>query len=193
MLILIILTLKLTLTNHTALLSLSYFFSNLERANIANAKIAGFINDTGISEPAYNNALSLFFVGIIIFDVPSNLLNKKIGINIWLPAIMIGWALCSLLQAFVTNAAQLYALRFFLGVFESGFAPIQIYYYTLWYTPNEMSVRSAIAFSFSMTASAFSGLAVSDRLYYILLCKPYVSTSYTKLHVFIITTILSSL
>ncbi|CAH1761903.1 18652_t:CDS:2 [Entrophospora sp. SA101] len=140
------------------LFTLSYFFNNLEKSNIGNAKIAGLTANSGISEPDYNNALSLFYIGAILFDMPSGFLNKKIGINIWYPIILVGCASCSLSQAFVANASQLQALRFLLGVFESAAGPIQFYYYTVWYTPNEISVRAAIAFSFSMTAGAFGSL-----------------------------------
>ncbi|CAJ0845287.1 11727_t:CDS:2 [Entrophospora sp. SA101] len=144
------------------LFTLTYLFNTMEKVNIGNAKIAGLTVDTGISEPDYNNALSLFYIGIILFDVPSCFVNKKIGINIWYPIIMVGWALCSLLQAFVTNAGQLQALRFLLGVFESGAPPIQLYYYTVWYTPNELSVRAAIGFACSIISGAFGSLIVSD-------------------------------
>nr|CAG8603355.1 4155_t:CDS:2 [Entrophospora candida] len=177
------------------LFTLTYLFNTMEKVNIGNAKIAGLTADTGISEPDYNNALSLFYIGIILFDVPSCFVNKKIGINIWYPIIMVGWALCSLLQAFVTNAGQLQALRFLLGVFESGAPPIQLYYYTVWYTPNELSIRAAIGFACSIISGAFEGLPpfiLAAIFYFVIpqdpnhakfLTKEEVSVAYKRLQI----------
>lgn len=72
-------------------LGLLYLCSFLDRVNIGNAKLAGIVEDLKVSSSDYNVALSLFFVGYIIFEVPSNMILKKIGPSRWIPIVMIMW------------------------------------------------------------------------------------------------------
>ena len=39
----------------------------------------------------YNIALFVFFIPYILFEVPCNLLLKRIRPSLWLPGIMVGW------------------------------------------------------------------------------------------------------
>nr|CAG8450409.1 13654_t:CDS:2 [Entrophospora candida] len=141
------------------LVTIAYLLGNIDRVNIGNAKIAGFVANTGINESDFNNALSCFYIGYVLFDIPSNIMTKKIGINFWFPIIMIGWAICSLVQAFIVNAAELYVLRILIGIFESGLTPGFLFYLTLWYDPYELTVRVAFCFGMAMSAGAFGGIA----------------------------------
>lgn len=58
----------------------------------------------------------------------------------------------------VTNFAGLFALRWFLGMAESAFFPLVIYYQTTFYRRGELARRLAIFYAASNIASAFSGL-----------------------------------
>ena len=48
-------------------LAVLYLMAYLDRANIANAKIEGMLEDLGMSGVQYNIAVSLFFIPYIIF------------------------------------------------------------------------------------------------------------------------------
>lgn len=101
--------------------------SSLMNTYIGNAKLAGLQADLHVSDDAYNWALSIFFIGYIIFEIPSNMMLKKIGPNRWIPLVMVTWGVVSLLMSQVTNTAGLLACRFFLGLtgkFEGG--PMQL-------------------------------------------------------------------
>ena len=64
-----------------------YFLAFLDRVNIGNARLFGLETDTGLHGSQYNVALLLFFIPYILFEVPSNLLLKKMRPRIWLPCI----------------------------------------------------------------------------------------------------------
>ena len=69
----------------------------------------------------------LFFVGYIIFEVPSNLVLERVGAKIWIARIMITWGLLSACTMLVTSTTQFYILRFLLGAeAERGFAEVQL-------------------------------------------------------------------
>jgi len=72
------------------MLALLYLLSFLDRGNIGNAKIEGLTEDLNMSGAQYNWCLTVFFFTYAAFEVPSNLLLKKLRPSIWLPTIMVG-------------------------------------------------------------------------------------------------------
>lgn len=56
----------------------------LRSVNISNAAILGLKEDLNITEGTkYNSALTIFFVPYILFEVPSNMLLKKLKPHVW--------------------------------------------------------------------------------------------------------------
>ncbi|KAG1056171.1 hypothetical protein G6F46_002084 [Rhizopus delemar] len=139
-------------------LGLLYLCSFLDRVNIGNAKLAGITTDLNMNGNEYNLALSLFFVGYIIFEVPCNMIMKLIGPSKWIPIVMISWGTVMAAMAACKNTAGLLASRFFLGITEAGLFPGVIFYLSLWYTRGEQATRVAIFFSCSTLAGAFGGV-----------------------------------
>lgn len=68
-----------------------FLLAFLDRTNIGNAKIQGLEDGLNLSGPQYNIALFIFFVPYILFEVPSNVLLKKIAPSTWLSSIMFFW------------------------------------------------------------------------------------------------------
>jgi len=58
----------------------------------------------------------------------------------------------------VTNYGQLLALRFCLGLFESGLFPGLNLYLTGWYRRDEINKRAAFFFAGAVLAGAFGGI-----------------------------------
>jgi MFS family permease len=125
-----------------------YFLAFLDRVNIGNARLFGLETDTGLHGSQYNIALLLFFIPYILFEVPSNLLLKKMRPKIWLPcislcgslltvALMLGWGLVTMFMGWTHNLSGLIACRFFLGVFEAGLLPGCVYVISMWYKRHE--------------------------------------------------------
>lgn len=56
----------------------------LRSVNVSNAAILGLKSDLNIETGTkYNTALTIFFVPYIIFEIPSNVLMKKLKPHIW--------------------------------------------------------------------------------------------------------------
>ncbi|RKT83215.1 D-galactonate transporter [Saccharopolyspora antimicrobica] len=125
------------------LLILCYTFAYLDRVNIGFAKLH-MQADVGISEAVYGLAAGIFFLGYVIFEVPSNLLLAKIGTRKTIFRIMVLWGLTSAAMMFVSDAMTFYVLRFLLGVFEAGFAPGIIFYLTYWFPPARMAAAMGL-------------------------------------------------
>src|SRR6478752_1850609 len=104
------------------LIMISYFFAFFDRINIGFAK-AQLQADLGISNTAYGLGASLFVVGYVLFEVPSNAVLYRVGSRQWLARIMVSWGLATAAMMFVRSAWSFYALRFLIGALEAGFSP----------------------------------------------------------------------
>lgn len=105
------------------MLALLYLLSFLDRGNIGNAKIEGLQEDLKMTDDQYNLCLTVFFFTYAAFEVPSNLLLKKLRPSRWLPIIMVAWGTVVTLMGIVQNFQGLLSARLFLGIAEAGLYP----------------------------------------------------------------------
>ncbi|KAH8677255.1 major facilitator superfamily domain-containing protein [Ilyonectria robusta] len=140
------------------MLALLYLLSFLDRGNIGNAKIEGLQEDLKMEPDQYNWCLTVFFFTYAAFEVPSNLLLKRLRPSVWLPTIMVAWGTVMTLMGIVRSYHGLLVARIFLGVTEAGLFPGVAYYLTMWYCRHEIQFRQALFFSAASIAGAFSGL-----------------------------------
>lgn len=129
-----------------------------------NARIAGFEKDLGLKGYDYNKVLSVFYISYILFEIPSNMACKWIGPGWFLPAISLGFGICSICTGFVHNIHQAAAVRFLLGVFEAGMMPGIAYYLSRWYRRSELAFRLSLYIVMAPLAGAFGGLLASGIL-----------------------------
>ena len=124
-------------------LMLCYVVAYLDRINIGIAKL-NMLADLQFSEAAYGLGAGLFFIGYMVFEVPSNLIMHRVGARLWIARIMISWGILSGVMAFVTTPWQFYTVRFLLGVAEAGFYPGVILYLTYWFPNRRRAKMTAI-------------------------------------------------
>ncbi|KAI1189666.1 MFS transporter [Nemania serpens] len=144
--------------------SILYLFCFIDRANIGNARLAGFEKDLGLAGYDYNTVLSIFYVSYIVFEIPSNLACKWIGPGWFIPAISLGFGISSLGTAFVKTRAAACGVRFLLGIFEAGMMPGISYYLSRWYRRSELTFRLSLFIVMAPLAGAFGGLLASAIL-----------------------------
>ncbi|WP_175863656.1 MFS transporter [Burkholderia cepacia] len=135
-------------------LLLCYTFAYLDRVNIGFAKLS-MQSDLGISDAVYGLGAGIFFLGYVLFEIPSNLLLPRIGARKTISRIMVLWGLTSAGMMFVHNETTFYGMRFLLGVFEAGFAPGMIFYLTYWYGQRRMAGVMAVVMLAGPIGGAF--------------------------------------
>ena len=113
-------------------LFICYLAAYLDRVNVGFAKLQ-MLQELGFSETIYGLGASMFFVGYVLFEVPSNIVMLRVGARLWIARIMITWGLLSGAMIFVHTAWTFYLLRFLLGVAEAGFIPGILLYLTYWF------------------------------------------------------------
>ncbi|KAI0846384.1 MFS general substrate transporter [Daldinia vernicosa] len=134
-----------------------YTIAMVDRSNISVARISGLDEDVGLNVGNRASvALLVFFIGYMLFELPSNMIIHRVGAANWLSLIVFAWGLVSTGIGFLDNWIALAVLRSFLGVFEAGFYPGCVYLISSWYRRYEVQKRLA---TFFMTGSALSAFA----------------------------------
>ena len=99
------------------------FFNYLDRINIGFAAL-DMNKELGFSPAVFGFAGSIFFVGYMVLEVPSNLMLHRVSAPArWIARILLTWGAVAAATAFVFNDTSFYVLRFLLGVMEAGFLP----------------------------------------------------------------------
>ncbi|MBM7063006.1 MFS transporter [Pseudomonas sp. UL073] len=129
-------------------LLLAFIVNAIDRVNLSFAKLR-MAEDILLSDAAYGIGAGIFYLGYILFEVPSNLYMQRVGARVTLTRIMVLWGLVTVATAFVTSANQLIAARFVLGIAEAGFFPGVILYMTYWLPA---SLRGRVTAGFLMSA-----------------------------------------
>jgi MFS family permease len=139
------------------LLILLFIVSFLDRQNIGFAKLQ-MLADLHMSEAVFALGASLFFIGYLIFEVPSTLALAHFGARAWLARIIGTWGLITIGLGFTSSATMFYGLRFLLGVAEAGFYPGAIFYIATWF-PKSYRIRVLGLFTLGSTlGNMFGGL-----------------------------------
>jgi len=137
-------------------LLLCYMVAQIDRFNIGFAKLQ-FVRDLNLNDAIFGVAASMFSVGYVAFEVPSNLMLARIGVRKTLLRIMVLWGIFSSLMSLAQGEYYLYVMRFLLGVAEAGFFPGIIVYLIYWF-PNRRRGRIMSLFVIAVPiAGAFGG------------------------------------
>ncbi len=120
-----------------------YVVAYLDRVNIGFAALE-MNADLALSAEVFGLLSGIFFLGYVLFEIPSNMIMSKVGARFWIARIMLTWGIIEILTGFVQNSTHLYIARFLLGIAEAGFFPGIILYFTYWFRSKERGRASAL-------------------------------------------------
>ena len=138
---------------------LLYVLNILDRANVGFARLQ-MQDDLGLSEATFNLGYGMFYLGYLIFEVPSNLLMRRVGARLWIARIMITWGVISSLTMFAHDQWTFYGLRVLLGIAEAGFFPGIILYLSYWF-PNRERAKMTAFFMVAIGLASVFGNPIS--------------------------------
>jgi ACS family 4-hydroxyphenylacetate permease-like MFS transporter len=136
-----------------------YALSYLDRINIGFAALS-MNEELGLSRTMFGFANTIFYVGYVLCEVPSNLLLVRYGAHRWIPRIMITWGLASAATIFAVGPNSLYALRLLVGIAEAGFLPGVLLYLTFWF-PLSWRARATAIFMVAQPVTIMFGSTLS--------------------------------
>ncbi|KAI1779043.1 MFS general substrate transporter [Hypoxylon cercidicola] len=140
------------------ILGLAFFALQMDRGNISNALTSTITKDLGVDTNQINVGNSLLSAGIVLLEIPSNILLQRVGPQRWLSGQIVAWGLVATCQNFITNYGGYLATRLLLGLCEAGFIPGALYTMSTWYKRSESSLRISIFFLGNLIALATTSL-----------------------------------
>lgn len=143
-------------------LMLCYVVSFIDRSNIGFAKLH-FIADLNFDDAIYGIGAGIFYVGYILFEVPSNMVLHKSGVRLTLLRIMVLWGVFSAGMAFMQTSTSFYVMRFLLGAAEAGMFPGMLLYLTYW-VPLSRRARFNALFTASIPLAGMIGGPLSGAI-----------------------------
>lgn len=143
-------------------LFICYVLCNIDRSNVAIAHLE-FSAEIGLSAAQYGLGASLFFIGYILFEVPSNMMLERFGARITLTRIMVLWGLVTAGFMLVRSVEGFYIARILLGIAEAGFLPGMILYLSYWF-PSSRRGRITSWFTLGIPVAGVIGSPLSSYL-----------------------------
>ncbi|KAJ5640418.1 hypothetical protein N7528_000043 [Penicillium herquei] len=131
----------------------------LDRTNISSALTGGLASAIGVDQNTINLGNQLMYIGVIVLEIPSNIVLHKVGPRWWIGGQVLIFGIIAAMQVFIRNRNGFLLTRSILGLAEAGYIPGAMFTLSTWYTKEELTKRIAIFF-FGM----FGGTAVSPLL-----------------------------
>ncbi|CCF37160.1 major facilitator superfamily transporter [Colletotrichum higginsianum] len=116
---------------------------NIDRNNISNAVSDNMLDDLNLTRGDYNLGQTISRVGFLVAELPSQLISKRIGPDLWIPIQICLFSTISGAQFFLKGRASFLATRYLIATFQGGFIPDTILYLSYWYTGTSLPIRLA--------------------------------------------------
>jgi len=144
-------------------LFLLYVINLIDRTNIGIARLQMVDEQKILDKEAYGLGAGIFYIGYLLFEVPSNLILLRTGARAWIARILVSWGLISSAMMFVTGPWSFALLRVLLGVAEAGFFPGIIFYLSNWF-PARVRGRAVANFMLGGVIASMVGNPLSGFL-----------------------------
>lgn len=112
----------------------------------------------------FNTGQTIFLLSFLAAELPSGLISKNLGPDIWIPFIITAWSLVSAAQAGLANKAGYFACRCLLGLLMGGFIPDTVLYITYWYKKTELPIRLSWFWTVLSTCNILGSLLAAGIL-----------------------------
>ncbi|HEY4329663.1 MAG TPA: MFS transporter [Phycisphaerae bacterium] len=152
-------------------LILCFLVNYIDRTNISIAQhsmentLLGSDGKSIFVQGVFDFGLSIFFIPYCLLELPSILIQERVGNRRWIARIMISWGIVSTCFIFTQGPVSFYILRMLLGICEAGFFPGIILYLSFW-VPKQYRARASAYFFLSTAFAQIIGNVLGGYILY---------------------------
>ncbi|OWB79780.1 hypothetical protein B5S32_g4016 [[Candida] boidinii] len=130
----------------------------VDRGNLGQAVSDNMLQDLNMTTGNYNTGNTIFYLCFLSAELPSQLVSKRLGADVWIPIQMMCWSIVALAQVGLKDKHGFYACRALLGFLEGGFIPDLILWMSYFYTGSELAVRLSFFWTTLSLTQIFTSL-----------------------------------
>lgn len=130
----------------------------LDKVTISYAATYDMNKDLNLVGQQYSWANSIFYFGYLVGEFPANYLIQKLPIGRYSAVAIFIWGVLVMLCATTRNFSGLAAVRFLMGLVESGIPPCWIYVTSMFYKTGEQGLRCSLWYFMVGVAAIVGGL-----------------------------------
>ena len=129
--------------NFRVALTACFLFISLQvsRGNFAQAVLDNLLNDLGLTTNDYNTGNTIFTVAFLLAEIPSQLISKALGPDIFIPVQICSWSIVAMCQVALSGKASFYITRALIGALEGGFIADLVLWLSYFFTSKELPLR----------------------------------------------------
>ncbi|CAH00486.1 uncharacterized protein KLLA0_D07370g [Kluyveromyces lactis] len=113
----------------------------LDRGNLSQAVVDNLLEDLGMNRNDYNLGNQIFYISFLLAEIPSQLISKRLGPDIFIPIQICSWSVVAMAQAAMHNKTGFFICRCLIGALEGGFIADLVLWLTYFFTSKEFSIR----------------------------------------------------
>lgn len=110
----------------TARAVVMFFALELDRGNISQANSDNLLQGLGITRADHNMGNTFFRLSFLAAELPSQMIGKRIGSDVWVPAQMTMWSIASAAQFWISGRTSFLLLRVLIGLLQGSFIADQV-------------------------------------------------------------------
>ncbi|CAI4301139.1 AIG_G0006470.mRNA.1.CDS.1 [Saccharomyces cerevisiae] len=131
---------------------------DFDRYNISQALSANMLDHLHLTTEDYNLGNTINLMCFLASELPSQLISKKLGADIWIPTQLCLWSAVSMCQAAMTTRAGFLATRGLLGALQGGFICDVCLWMSYFFTSKELPFRLSLFYIANPMTSVWSSL-----------------------------------
>lgn len=144
---------------HVTLWSFMMFTAlNFDRTNLQQALSDNFLDDLNLTTNQLNTGKTINLVFFLAAELPSQLISKKVGADIWIPTQMVLWSIVAMCQAAITDQKGFYITRALIGLLEGGFICDTCLWVSYFFTSSEYTNRMSFFYASNQITTIISSL-----------------------------------
>jgi sugar phosphate permease len=121
----------------------TFIIAFMDRTNISFA-IPTMGKELGLTSSVLGFASGVLFVGYGVSQTVGGWVADRGHGRVLIAALLVLWGVAEIAQAFVSSAAELVVVRFFLGLFEGGIFPTFLLFVKNWFAPSERARANGV-------------------------------------------------